>query len=79
MMPPGLLRIASLIAGSVLLSSPLAGAAERAPVASSVILDAGNGRVLTLPGPAANVFVADSKVAEVRPASATTLHQIPTR
>ncbi len=73
MMRTGLLRIASLIAASVLLSSQFARAAERAPVTSSVVLDAGNGRVLTLPGPAANVFVADSKVAEVRPASPTTL------
>lgn len=36
-------------------------------------LEAGNGRVLTLPGPASNVFVADPKVAEVRPASVNSL------
>ena len=41
--------------------------------ASIVLLEAGTGRVLTLPSAAANVFVADSKVAEVRPASASTL------
>jgi pilus assembly protein CpaC len=41
--------------------------------ASPVLLDSGTGRVLTLPSAAANVFVADSKVAEVRPASPTTL------
>jgi pilus assembly protein CpaC len=41
--------------------------------ASSVLLDSGTGRVLTLPSAATNVFVADSKVAEVRPASPTTL------
>jgi len=41
--------------------------------AAPVVLDTGSGRVLTLPGPAANVFVADSKVAEVRPASPSTL------
>jgi pilus assembly protein CpaC len=36
-------------------------------------IEAGSGRVLNLRGPAANVFVADPKVAEVRPASATSL------
>jgi pilus assembly protein CpaC len=41
--------------------------------ASPVLLDSGTGRVLTLPSAATNVFVADSKVAEVRPASPTTL------
>jgi pilus assembly protein CpaC len=41
--------------------------------ASAILLDSGTGRVITLPGAAANVFVADSKVAEVRPASPTTL------
>lgn len=73
MIRSALLRIASLIGGSILLASPFAMAAERAPVPSAIVLDAGNGRVVTLPGPAANVFVADSKVAEVRPASPSTL------
>lgn len=36
-------------------------------------LEAGSGRVLSLPGPAANVFVADPRVAEVRPASISSL------
>ena len=36
-------------------------------------LESGNGRILALPGPAANVFVADPKVAEVRPASTNSL------
>jgi pilus assembly protein CpaC len=40
---------------------------------SAMTMEAGAGRVLTLDGPAANVFVADPKVAEVRPASATSL------
>jgi pilus assembly protein CpaC len=39
----------------------------------SVVLEAGTGKVLTLPAPAANVFVVDPKVTEVRPASATNL------
>jgi pilus assembly protein CpaC len=38
-----------------------------------VELDVGSGRVLTLAGAAANVFVADPKIAEVRPASPSTL------
>ncbi len=40
---------------------------------SALILEAGTGRVLSLTGAATNVFVADPKVAEVRPASATSL------
>jgi len=39
----------------------------------SVVLEAGTGKVLTLPAPASNVFVADPKVTEIRPASATNL------
>ncbi|MGE0226255.1 MAG: type II and III secretion system protein family protein [Acetobacteraceae bacterium] len=41
--------------------------------ASALALEAGTGRVVTLSEGAANVFVADPKVAEVRPASATSL------
>jgi pilus assembly protein CpaC len=63
----GFLRVASLISGSVLLAT------TNALAGSPVLLDSGTGRVLSLPSPAANVFVADSKVAEVRPASPTTL------
>jgi pilus assembly protein CpaC len=44
-----------------------------AAVRQPVSLEAGVGRVLTLASDAANVFVADPKVAEVRPASANTL------
>lgn len=39
----------------------------------AVTIEAGHGRVITLPGDAANVFVADPKVAEVRPANANSL------
>ena len=35
--------------------------------------ESGTGGIVNLPAPAANVFVADPKIAEVRPASATTL------
>ena len=38
-----------------------------------VTLDAGTGRVIQLGGAAASVFAADPKIAEVRPASATSL------
>jgi pilus assembly protein CpaC len=41
--------------------------------ATSLALEAGTGKVLTLSGAAANVFVADPKIAEVRPGSTTSL------
>jgi pilus assembly protein CpaC len=41
--------------------------------AAPITLESGTGRVLTLTSDAANVFVADPKVAEVRPASANSL------
>jgi pilus assembly protein CpaC len=71
-------RTATLISATILfapLASLAAGPAPAPPLStpSSISLEAGTGRVLTLPGPAANVFVADSKVAEVRPASASAL------
>jgi pilus assembly protein CpaC len=40
---------------------------------STLVLEAGSGKVLELSAAAANIFVADPKVAEVRPASATSL------
>jgi pilus assembly protein CpaC len=43
------------------------------PVHASITLSAGNGKVLQLNMPATNVFTADPKVAEVRPASANSL------
>jgi pilus assembly protein CpaC len=60
----GLLRFAAVLAA--VFSGPVM-------AASPVLLDSGTGRVLSLPSAAANVFVADSKVAEVRPASPSTL------
>lgn len=47
-------------------------AAEAAEVAP-LTLQAGTGKVITLRAPASNIFVADPKVAEVRPASAASL------
>jgi pilus assembly protein CpaC len=60
-------RVATMISASLLLVP------ANVMAASPILLDSGSGRVLSLPGPAANVFVADSKVAEVRPASPSTL------
>ncbi len=51
-------------------------ATARAPITrprTQLRYEAGTGGVITLPSAAANVFVADPKIAEVRPASATTL------
>ena len=49
------------------------GANTQPPNPRGVTVEAGSGRVLELSGPAANLFVADPKVAEARPASATTV------
>jgi pilus assembly protein CpaC len=38
-----------------------------------LVVEAGSGRVVPLPAPVANVFVSDPKIAEVRPASPTSL------
>jgi len=43
------------------------------PIRSSLSMQAGSGQVIKLQAPAANVFTADPKVAEVRPASANSL------
>lgn len=56
---------------AVLLHAPLAAAAP-AP-GGALTMEAGSGRVVSLNSEATNVFVADPKIAEVRPASASTL------
>ena len=43
------------------------------PFHGSVSFESGSGKILTLTLPAANIYVADPKVAEVRPASSTSL------
>ena len=53
----------------VALAGPLAGRA----VAGSLNLEAGGGQVVALSAPVANVFVANPKVADARPASPTSL------
>jgi pilus assembly protein CpaC len=55
-------------------ASPLdQGAPHPVPVRASFTLSSGNGRVIHLQANATNVFTADPKVAEVRPASANSL------
>ena len=43
------------------------------PPVRTLLLEAGSGRVLSVAGETANIFVADPKIAEVRPASPTSL------
>ncbi len=66
-----LLRRALIVLG--LLGPGFAVGQTSPPASRSLTLEAGTGRVLTLTDPASNVFVADPKVAEVRPASPTSL------
>ena len=78
------LLLAGCALGAVLMAPGPAEAAGAAPdaippvaqpggTAASIIVEAGVGRVITLPAAAANVFVSDPKVVEVRPASPTSL------
>ena len=53
--------------------TPTASSTPTTPVRASVTLAAGSGQVIHLSAAAANVFTADPKVAEVRPASANSL------
>jgi len=68
-----------LILAATLIGAPVSASAQSAaPVPatgdrSALQLESGTGRVITLRAPAANIFVADPKVAEVRPASANSL------
>jgi pilus assembly protein CpaC len=60
-------------APAVLPSSTAIAPSAAAAATQSIIVEAGAGRVITLPVPVANVFVSDPKVVEVRPASPTSL------
>jgi pilus assembly protein CpaC len=66
-----------LLAASLAIAAPPRPMPQTEPVAAGehglLTIESGTGRVLSLAEPAANVFVADPKVAEVRPASATSL------
>ncbi len=67
----GLVRIVAVILAVVTLADPAL--AQGGGQGSAMSLESGTGRVMSLADPAANIFVADPKVAEVRPASATSL------
>jgi pilus assembly protein CpaC len=53
-------------------SRPARATVDQTPV-QGLVIEAGSGKVINLPGSITNVFVADPKVVEVRPASPTTL------
>ena len=74
--------LCEICVAAILLGVPIANAVEAPAAAPTVaeagghqalVLQAGTGKVVTLKGSAANIFVADPKVAEVRPASASSL------
>ena len=70
------LAIAAALLASGLIARPVLAQPVTAPAAgnqASLIVEAGAGRVVTLPAPVANVFVSDPKIVEVRPASPTSL------
>jgi len=66
---------AALALGCSLASTPTGAAAptERAP-ANSMVLSIGNGRLINLPSPMSDLFVADDKVADVQVRSPTQLY-----
>lgn len=66
----GVLLGPAAVAGAV---TPPAVSVPPASQTGTIALEAGSGKVLTLHAAAANIFVADPKIAEVRPASATSL------
>ncbi|GGC68986.1 hypothetical protein GCM10011504_53630 [Siccirubricoccus deserti] len=53
--------------------APVPRATTPAASPSTLTMDVGSGRLISLSGPASNVFVVDPRVAEVRPASPTSL------
>lgn len=66
--------VITLLTGVLLLAGPLAGhrASAQTPI-PSLVVDAGSGKVIRTSRPIANLFAADPKVAEVRPASPTSV------
>lgn len=63
----------ALALAGLLAIGPLAASASPSAAVAQLSMESGAGRIVSLDQPAANVFVAYPKVAEVRPASATTL------
>jgi pilus assembly protein CpaC len=64
-------HLIEIVVALTLLGAPLRGFA--ASVGTPLSMESGTGKVVSLDGQATNVFVADPKVAEVRPASPSTL------
>ncbi len=71
--PPALAQDAAIGGSQESLPLPAQNTAPVTPVRASITLSAGSGQVLHLHANAINVFTADPKVAEVRPASANSL------
>ena len=61
------------VLSAALLSMPALAQSPPKAALKGIAVEAGSGRVIQLGGPAANLFVADPKVAEARPASPTSL------
>lgn len=64
-------RALGLLAAILALAQPATG--QPPPSSHSLTIEAGSGRAIQLTGQAANLFVADPKVAEARPASPTSV------
>ncbi len=62
-----------MLLGSLLAGAGLTGAGQAWASGRAIAIEAGSGRLLTLSGAANNVYAADPKVVEVKPASATSL------
>ncbi len=73
MAPPALAQDAAIGGSQESVPLPVQNAAPVVPVRASITLSAGSGQVIHLHANAINVFTADPKVAEVRPASANSL------
>jgi len=74
------MRALLFAAATALLLAPLQADGQRRQTPRAVsatdaalVIEVGSGRVVPLPAPVANVFVSDPKIAEVRPASPTSL------
>jgi pilus assembly protein CpaC len=66
---PRTCRLAAVLALAIGIAMTGVGVANAADAARTLDIEVGAGRLITLAGSAANVFVADPKVAEVRPAA----------
>ena len=73
MAPPALAQDAAIGGSQESVPLPVQNTAPVVPVRASITLSAGSGQVIHLHANAINVFTADPKVAEVRPASANSL------